>query len=78
MLGVGWLIYDIRRAGAQWRTHAKADEVEQQLWDAQTYREWMGIVRRGEGEAAGLDVSNDFRFYIFHEIMTLFTRDDGL
>lgn len=77
-MGRGWLIYDIRRAGAQWRTHAQADEVEQQLWDAQTYREWMGIVRRGEGEKTGLGVSNDFHSYICHGIMSLFARDDGL
>lgn len=49
------------RAGGQWRTHAKADEYEQQFWDAETYREWMGIVRRGEGEKAGLGVSDTFR-----------------
>ena len=33
------------------------NEIEEQEWDAETYREWMEIVTRGEGEEAGLGVS---------------------
>lgn len=36
---------------------------EQQLWDADTYREWMRIVREGEGDKAGLGVSDTFHSY---------------
>lgn len=57
------------RAGDQWRTHARADECEQQFWDAQTYREWMDIVRRGDGEKAGLGVSNTFRSYVCYDLI---------
>lgn len=45
------------RAGGQWRSHAKAHEWEVQGWDAETYKEWMGMVRKGEGSKAGLGVS---------------------
>lgn len=51
------VIDDLRRAGGQWRSHAKAHETELQGWDAETYKEWMGMVRRGEGTEAGLGVS---------------------
>lgn len=43
-------------AGGQWRTHAKAHETELQRWDAETYKEWMDMVRRGEGTEAGLGI----------------------
>ena len=56
-----------RRAGAQWRSHAKADEEELQVWEAATYEEWMGMVRMGEGEEAGLAVS----FWMFHFYLVL-------
>ncbi len=56
---VGVVVDDLflRRAGGQWRSHAKAHETELQGWDAETYGEWMGTVRRGEGRDAGLGVS---------------------
>ncbi|KAF6234518.1 hypothetical protein HO173_007143 [Letharia columbiana] len=44
-------------AGGQWRSHAKAHETELQGWDAETYKEWMDMVRRGKGTEVGLGVS---------------------
>ena len=51
------LYFYASRAGGQWRSHAKVHETEVQGWDAETYKEWMGMVRRGEGTEAGLGVS---------------------
>ena len=70
------------RAGAQWRSHAVKNEIEEQEWDAETYREWMEIVTRGEGEEAGLGVSLSpcvcfgcevfFSFFLFFFFFKLF------
>ena len=46
----------LHRAGGQWRSHAKAHERELQEWDAETYKEWMGIVKMGKGTEAGLGI----------------------
>jgi hypothetical protein len=32
------------RAGAQWRSHASADDKEQQRWDIETYNHWLSIL----------------------------------
>ena len=58
-LHVGFAVVNsfLRRAGVQWRSHAKAHETELQEWDAETYKQWMGMVRRGEGTEAGLGVN---------------------
>ena len=52
-----WLILTLRRAGGQWRSHAKAHETELQEWDAETYKGWMGMVKTGKGTETGLGVS---------------------
>lgn len=52
-----WDAKSTKRAGAHWRSHAGPDELEQQRWDTKTYREWMETVRKGDGERAGLGVS---------------------
>ena len=57
MSGLIDLLRIFSRAGGQWRSHAKAHERELQGWDAETYREWMGMVKKGEGSKAGLGVS---------------------
>ena len=46
------------RAGAQWRSHAKEHEREEQGWDGESYREWMG-----EGGRGGLGVGVMFFFF---------------
>ncbi|KAG7005537.1 hypothetical protein G7Y79_00019g047170 [Physcia stellaris] len=41
-------------AGAQWRTHATSDDLEQRGWDVETYEQWMEDVKEGKGEGEGL------------------------
>ncbi|KAF2434603.1 nucleotide-binding domain-containing protein [Tothia fuscella] len=33
-------------AGAQWRSHAAANDIEQQKWDIETYNYWLSIIAR--------------------------------
>lgn len=47
------------RAGAHWRTHAEKNEPELCGWEAETYRDWMGMGRE-ERARCGLGVWNSF------------------
>ncbi|KAK0511431.1 hypothetical protein JMJ35_006004 [Cladonia borealis] len=49
-------LYTSPWAGAQWRSHAKEHELEEQGWDGESYREWMGVVETGEGGRGGLGI----------------------
>ncbi len=34
------------RAGAHWRSHASASDPEQQQWDVETYKHWLGVIEK--------------------------------
>lgn len=53
---------DIARAGAQWRTHATAEDKEIQQWDIESYNIWLDMVEKEKSQASfatksGLEVN---------------------
>lgn len=53
---------DVGRAGAQWRTHATAEDKEIQEWDIESYNIWLDMVEKEKSQASfatksGLEVN---------------------
>ena len=46
------------RAGAQWRTHATVDQIEQCQWDIASYKYWINMTKKGaeSGSENGIEV----------------------
>lgn len=53
---------ETHRAGAIWRSHARAEDVERCEWDAESYRVWMRVVEEEPDGARemGIEVSSSY------------------
>lgn len=54
-------------AGAHWRTHASAEDTEQQAWDIETYEHWLRLIEGArtvrERAELGLKIYNSFSYW---------------
>lgn len=60
-------IRKLDRAGTHWRTHVRANDVEPEELDADTYRSWMGLAQkeeRSKKRVTGLGVCMSLLYYL--------------
>ncbi|KKY23325.1 putative d-amino-acid oxidase [Diplodia seriata] len=54
---------DMSRAGAQWRTHATAEDKEIQEWDIESYNIWLDMVEKEKSQASFATKSGVEKFH---------------